>query len=256
VTPSLPSRPAAASAAKSQASADGFVDELSHGLAVRYDLSVSAVRSLALLVALLADDPLAPTAIRDPRGIVDRHVADSLVALELEPVRAARHVADLGAGAGLPGMPLAIALPATRFTLVESASRKCAFIGRAARRCGVSNVEVVCHRAESLRSDRERFDVVLARALAPLAVVEEYAAPLLALGGTLVVWRGRRDLGDEAVAARAADELGLELREILPVQPFAAATDRHLHLISKVSQTPTRFPRRPGIATKRPLGRN
>jgi 16S rRNA (guanine527-N7)-methyltransferase len=97
---------------------------------------------------------------------------------------------------------------------------------------------------------------VTARALAPLEVVAEYAAPLLAVGGTLVAWRGRRDADAEALAARAADQLGLEPGEIVQVQPFPGAKNRYLHLMSKVTETPLGFPRRPGMATKRPLGRN
>ena len=97
-------------------------------------------------------------------------------------------------------------------------------------------------------------DLVTARALAPLAVVAEYAAPLLALGGTLVAWRGRRDPVDEAAAGRAAAELGLEAREPIHVEPYPGALHRHLHVMVKVAPTPDRFPRRPGVARKRPLG--
>ena len=97
-------------------------------------------------------------------------------------------------------------------------------------------------------------DLVTARALAPLEVVVEYAAPLLRIGGTLVVWRGQRDPEREAAAAKAAEIVGIEVGEVLAVQPYPAARNRHLHLMSKVMETPARFPRRPGIAMKRPLG--
>ena len=97
-------------------------------------------------------------------------------------------------------------------------------------------------------------DVVLARALAPQPVVLEYAAPLLRLGGALVDWRARRDGHEEQAAATAARELGLELGEIRRVRPFAEATDRHLHVWVKTGATPERFPRRAGMARKRPLG--
>jgi len=85
-------------------------------------------------------------------------------------------------------------------------------------------------------------------------VVVEYTAPLLVLGGTLVAWRGRRDPSAEAVAARAAAEIGLEPAEVVQVQPYSAAENRYLHLMSKVTETPRGFPRRPGMALKRPLG--
>lgn len=223
-------------------------------LGVRYRLADGAVAKLESLLGLLVEDPLAPTAIRDPAVAIDDHLADSLVALELEPVVRARRAVDLGSGAGFPGLPLAIALPDTTFELVESVARKCAFIERAVRICDLANVEVVNVRAESWREGLGRFDLALVRALAPLDVVAEYAAPLLAVGGTLVAWRGRRDAEVEVAGIRAAAQLGLEAPEVLAVQPYADAQRRHLYLMSKVMDTPARFPRRPGVASKRPLG--
>jgi 16S rRNA (guanine527-N7)-methyltransferase len=197
------------------------------------------------------DDPEAPTTVSDPGAGADVHVADSLVALELEPVRAARRLADIGAGAGFPGLPLAVALPDAGVALVESSSRKCAFLERAAEAADAQNARVVCRRAEEW--DERELDVVCARALAPLGVLVEYAAPLLALGGSFVAWKGRRDDREEAAGAAAAGVVGLALVEIRPVRPFAGAEHRHLYLYSKVRSTPPRFPRRPGMARKRPL---
>jgi 16S rRNA (guanine527-N7)-methyltransferase len=223
-------------------------------LAERYDLPAEAVEQLRTLHGLLVEDPLAPTAVRDPRKVIDDHLADSLVSLELDAVRSAGTLADLGSGAGVPGLPLAIALPGASFVLVESAARKCAFLARAIARCGVANARAVHARAESWPEGIESFEVVTARALAPLAVVAEYAAPMLVVGGTLVVWRGQRDPAAEAAAARAAGALGLAPGQIVPVKPYPAAQSRHLHLMSKVTPTPSGFPRRPGMALKRPLG--
>ena len=224
-------------------------------LAARFGLPDETLSRLRTLHRLLVEDPLAPTALRDPAKVIDDHLADSLVALELEPVRGARSLADLGSGAGVPGLPLAIALPETTVALVESAARKCAFLERAVTACGVANARVVHARAEAWPEGVSAFDVVTARALAPLEVVVEYAAPLLALGGTLVAWRGRRDPEAEIVAARAAVELGLEPGEIAAVSPYPTAQNRNLHVMSKVRSTPAGFPRRPGAAMKRPLGR-
>lgn len=223
-------------------------------LAERFGLSESATAQMRELHRLLVGDPLAPTAVREPRKVVEDHLADSLVAVELDAVRSAGALADLGSGAGVPGLPLAIALPRVSVALVESAARKCAFLERAIVCCGVANARAVHARAESWPEGIESFDVVTARALAPLEVVAEYAAPLLVLGGTLVAWRGQRDPAGEAAAARAADALGLEPGPIVPVKPYPAAQNRHLHLMSKVTPTPSGFPRRAGIALKRPLG--
>lgn len=225
-------------------------------LARAYRLPAGAVESLAALLRLLAEDDSAPTTVRRTERAVDVHVADSLSGLELAVVRRASRIADLGAGAGFPGLVLAAALPDARVALVESVGRKCAFMERAIAAAGVANAHVVCARAEEWRDGLGANDVVTARALAPLAVIAEYAAPLLALGGALVAWKGARDPGEEADAGAAAAELGLEEREVRRVEPFAGAEHRHLHVYSKVRETPPRFPRRAGIARKRPLRRS
>lgn len=220
----------------------------------RYDLPSAAASGLVTLLATLDTDPTAPTTVRMPARAVEVHLADSLVALDLPVVRQAASIVDLGAGAGFPGLALAAALPETGVWLVESVGKKCAFIRRAASRAALSNVHVVHARAEELDSDVRDVDVVTARAVGSLALVAEYAAPLLILGGRLVAWKGRRDAAEEAEAARAAIELGLERVEIVPVTPHAAARHHHLHVYRKAAPTPDRFPRRPGVARKRSLG--
>jgi 16S rRNA (guanine527-N7)-methyltransferase len=97
------------------------------------------------------------------------------------------------------------------------------------------------------------YDAVTARAVAPLPVLAEYAAPLLSLGGALVAWKGARDKREEAAGAAAAAELGLAPASVLAVTPYAGSRNRHLHVYLKVDETPERFPRRPGIAAKRPI---
>jgi len=220
---------------------------------LKLDLSDKQARQLAAILALLTRDQHAPTAVRDPRAARDAHIADSLVALEVELVRAASTIADMGSGAGFPGLPLAVALPRARVYLVESQRRECEFLERASAAGLVENAHVVCTRAEEWEEGMRANDVVLARALAPQPVVLEYAAPLLRVGGALVDWRGRRTPGEEAQAVAAASQLGLELREIRRVHPFAGARERHLHVFVKVAETPARFPRRVGVARKRAL---
>ena len=226
------------------------VDELVR----RYDLGDGSGARLLGLIDLLARDDHAPTAVRDPGAAVDTHLADSLVALELAEVRRARAIADVGSGAGFPGLPLAIALPAAQVVLVESNGRRAGFLERAVGAVDLATVQVVNARVEEWEAGLGASDLVVVRALAPLPVVAEYAAPLLALGGVLVAWRGRRDLESERAAAVAAAELGLEPAEPRRVAPYAGAEHRYLHLMSKVRETPPRFPRRPGMALKRPLG--
>jgi 16S rRNA (guanine527-N7)-methyltransferase len=225
-------------------------------LAARYRLSEKGKAQLLSLLELVATTPHAPTTLRDPGSILDDHIADSLVALELSVVRSAREIADIGAGAGFPGLPLAIVLPSSSVTLVDGSSRKIAFIETAIRACGIDNAWAVHARAEEWPDGLRAFDLVTARALAPVGVVAEYAAPLLRVGGSLLAWRGRLEPADEAAAGRAAAELGLEVAAAVSVRPYPAATNRHLQLMLKVRDTPSRFPRRPGVARKRPLGAN
>lgn len=222
-------------------------------LAAQYALPERAPVALGRLLALLADDPSAPTTVREPATAVDAHVADALVALDLPQVRHAGRIADLGAGAGFPGLVLAAALPAAHVSLVESNRRKCAFLARALLEMGLANASVVAERAESWPEGIGTCDVVTARALAALPVLVEYAAPLLVTGGALVAWKGRRDAVEEADGAAAAEQTGMRRAEILPVRPWAGAEHLHLHLYVKVGLTPKRFPRRPGMASKRPL---
>jgi 16S rRNA (guanine527-N7)-methyltransferase len=225
------------------------------GLAARFNLPAAAVDSLAGLVRLVAADPHAPTTVRTPEAILRDHVADSLVALQLPSVARASAVADLGSGAGFPGIPLAIALPTSTVALVESSARKCDFLQRAVTAAGVRNARIVHARIEEWADGTESCDLVTARALASLPVLAEYAAPLLRVGGALIAWRGQRDSEEEAAAERAAGELGLEVLEPVLVHPYPQARNRHVHVMVKRTETPARFPRRAGIAAKRPLGR-
>jgi 16S rRNA (guanine527-N7)-methyltransferase len=222
-------------------------------LADRYTLAPTAVAQLRRFVELLVGDPLAPTAIRDRFDVINHHLADSLVALKLTPVRRARVALDLGSGAGLPGIPLAIAGPGTTWVLLESSARKCAFLERAVSACGITNIEVVHARAELFGDGAGQHDLVASRAVAKLVVTAEYAAPLLRVGGSLVAWAGRRSRADETAAAQGGRELGMEGPDVLRVEPFPEAEYRHLYVMSKVKATPSRFPRRPGAALKRPL---
>jgi 16S rRNA (guanine527-N7)-methyltransferase len=231
-------------------SAESGLDQL----AELHVLSGSQRDQLEILLGQLANDELAPTAVRLPADALNIHLADSLSALDLEVVRGAKRIADLGSGAGFPGLPIAVALPEADVRLVESQSRKCAFIERARRAARIENTSIVCQRAEGWPEGLGAHDLVLARALAPQPVVLEYAAPLMCIGGHLLDWRGRRDIEEEATASFAAEELGLTLVEVHHAAPFEEARDHHLHLFRKTRDTPELFPRRPGMARKRPLG--
>jgi 16S rRNA (guanine527-N7)-methyltransferase len=216
-----------------------------------HGLDGSVADRLAAVLELVRDDPTAPTSVRDPESGVHAHVADSLAGLAVPALADACRIADLGSGAGFPGLPLAMALPSARVDLVESLGRKCAFLERAIEVSATGNAHVACARAEEWPV--RDVDVVTVRAVAPLAILAEYAAPLLRDGGTMVAWKGRRDAAEEAAGAVAAAILGLEPQDVIDVPPFPGAEHRTLHVYSKVGETPARFPRRPGMARKRPL---
>jgi 16S rRNA (guanine527-N7)-methyltransferase len=205
---------------------------------------------LAAYLDALAD-PSAPTSVHDRREAERIHVADSLAGMEVPAVREGERIVDLGSGAGLPGLVLAIARPEAEVVLVESVGKKCAWLERTVETLGVENVRVTCARAEEL--EEAPFDVVTARALAALPVLCEYAAPLLREGGALVAWKGAVDAREEADGLHAAQVLGLERDEVRAVEPYPESERRTLHVFRKVSPTPEGYPRRPGMAAKRPL---
>jgi 16S rRNA (guanine527-N7)-methyltransferase len=213
-----------------------------------HGLDEVAISRLARLLELLAEERSAITTVRDPAKAVDVHLADSLVGVPF--VRDAPRLVDLGSGGGFPGLVLAIALPGAAVTLVESVARKCRFLERAVEELGLTNVEVDCGRAELLAPGR--FHVVTARALAALPVLLEYAAPILVDDGLLLAWKGRREPGESRDGAAAAEQLGMSEPAWRRVEPYAGV-ERHLVASRKVAPTPPGFPRRPGMATKRPL---
>jgi 16S rRNA (guanine527-N7)-methyltransferase len=220
----------------------------------RYELDSDQLAQLRAILLELQNDEQAPTTVTSLDEAIEVHLADSLTALEIGDVADASRIVDIGSGAGFPGLALAVALPDARVSLVESQGRKCEFLERACAAASVGNASIVAGRIEEWREGIARNDVVLARALAPQPVVLEYAAPLLSPGGLLVDWRGRRSMDGESSARHAAGLLGLRLREIRRTEPYEGALHHHLHVYEKVAETPTRFPRRVGVARKRPLG--
>jgi 16S rRNA (guanine527-N7)-methyltransferase len=218
----------------------------------RYGAAADANEPLAILLDLLAA-PTAPTSVHDPHRGLDVHIADSITGLEVPEIREAALIGDLGSGAGLPGLVLAAALPDVHFVLVESASRKCEFMRVAMAAMELGNVEVVCARAEEWRDGIGRCDVVCSRALAALPVLCEYAAPLLRPEGVLVAWKGALPEVEVADGYAAATHLGLARETVRSVVPFVGSERRTLHVLRKVAPTPPAYPRRPGMATKRPL---
>jgi len=188
-------------------------------------------------------------------------VADSLSGLEVAELSSARRICDIGAGAGFPGLVLALALPRAQVDLLESSGRKTGVIDRLIQAVELSNARSITARVEdfarlpaAVGGGAGAYDAVTARAVGPLAVLVEYAAPLLREGGVFVAWKGARDASEEGAGAAAAEKVGLAVGEVLPVKPYPSSENRHLHVYEKVAPTPAEFPRRAGMAKKRPLG--
>ena len=220
------------------------------------ELAPAARAALLKVLELLREDPASLSSITDERAW-QVHVVDSLTGLEVPELRQAGRIADVGAGAGFPGLVLAVALPAARVDLIESVGRKTGFIERAVAQVGIDNATALNARSEELAggAGREAYDVVTARAVGRLSTLAELASPLLREGGVLVAWKGKRDPDEEAEMARAAEVLAMRPEQILAVGDRAGSQHRHLHVIRKSGPPPGDLPRRPGVAKKRPKGR-
>jgi 16S rRNA (guanine527-N7)-methyltransferase len=222
--------------------------------AAELDVAIAPAAAAALIALLdrIALEPQNLTAIEGLEAGVDRHLLDSLAALAHPRVRGAAAAVDVGSGAGFPGLALAAVRPEMAVTLVEAEGRKADWLRRASD--GFPNVRVVADRSEHLAvAEREAFPLAVARALGPLPVALELTAPLVAVGGAVVLWRGDADdPRTEADGGRAAELLGLEPEPPLAVRPFPGAR-RRLQAFAKVAPTPGRYPRRPGRAAARPI---
>ena len=215
------------------------------------EVPVDTAMALAALLVAMAAEPQNLSSVTDLDQAVSVHVVDSLSGLLVPEIATARGIVDIGSGGGFPGLVLAVALPEIPVTLVESERRKADWLVRASAR--FPNVRVVADRSETLaRAERGAFPVATARALGPLPVVLESAAPLVEHGGAVVAWRGRRESDAVATADRAGAMVGLARLSDIDVTPIPGVS-RHFSVWHKVGVTPETYPRRPGMAAKRPL---
>lgn len=208
------------------------------------------------MLEMLAASHVSLSSVTDPGEARKVHVADSLSGLSCAEVRDARRAADLGSGAGFPGIPLALFMPACQFTLIDSVGRKVEFMNEVITALGLENVRAIKSRSEDWAAGegRESCDLVTARAVAPLPALAELASPLLTEGGHLVAWKGEAEPESERVIAENMDRLAMELIRDEVVVPFKGSRERRLYVLAKTGPTPEGLPRRAGMARKRPLG--
>lgn len=195
------------------------------------------------------------TAITDSEGIATKHFLDSLTAIQTGYVKG--KVIDVGTGAGFPGLVLKIAKPEIKLTLLDSLNKRINFLKEVCSEVGIDDVEFVHARAEDggkNRVYRGQFDTVVSRAVANLTVLSEWCIPFLKQGGYFLALKG--PLADEEVrdAKRAIKILGGRIEDVLEVQIPFTNLNHKIIIIKKVGQTPLRYPRKPGIATKTPIG--
>ena len=198
------------------------------------------------------------TAVTDEEEMLDRHLVDSLIALTVPGLLPERgSVIDVGTGAGLPGLPLALALPEVQFTLLDAQRKRLDFLRAVIDALGLTNVTLVHARAEDAGRDpalRERFDCAVARAVAPLPVLAEYLLPCVRVGGRMVCWKGPALADEMTQGRRAAHLLGGHAEEPIPVTIPGRDWAHVLMPVSKRSPTPKAYPRKAGTPSSRPLG--
>lgn len=196
------------------------------------------------------------TAIRDVPGIRTKHFLDSLSVVRVFAKTPPSCLIDVGTGAGFPGIPLKIIFPQIRLVLVESVGKKANFCQLVVDTLSLSGVEVQTNRAEELAHQpkfRERFDLVVARAVANMPVLAEYLLPLVHVGGKMIAQKGVSAHEETQSATHALKILGGELETILPVELPGVSDERFLVVVKKVAATPPQYPRHAGLPVKKPL---
>lgn len=218
-------------------------------------LDPDVVSRVEPMLDLLASSHTSLSSITSPAEARDVHVADSLSGLVVGEVATASRIADLGSGAGFPGIPLAVALPDSQVTLIDSVGRKVDFMSEVISVIGLDNAVAIKSRSEdwARAEGRESYDLVTARAVAPLEALAELSSPLLEEGGALVAWKGEREPDGEAAVARLRERLAMEVDRTVPVKPFRGSRERNLYVLRKTGPTPEILPRRAGMVRKRPL---
>ena len=198
------------------------------------------------------------TALTDEAEMTDRHYVDSLIVLTRpELLSGVSSLIDVGTGAGFPGLLLALWQPEIRVTLMDALRKRLDFLQAAAEALGLDNVRLLHARAEDAgrqAEHREHYDAAVARAVAPMPVLAEYLLPFVRVGGRALCWKGPAALEEMTQARRAAQLLGGQIGEPLPM-PIPGRDWQHLLIpIDKRSPTPKSYPRKAGTPSKAPLG--
>ena len=236
-------------------------EELPKGAAILdLELTPAQIKRFSLFCTLLlrANEHMNLTTITEPALVMRRHILDSLTVFPAIPGLGSAQcsLVDVGSGAGLPGLPVAIAAPLLRVTLIDSVGKKIRFIDETVERLGLENVRTAAARVENIGATwgRDHYDMCIARAVADTPVLVEYCAPLVRCGGKIVLYKNGDPNRELEAALRAGSKLGCHFASVFSVPTeLGVGQDRFLLILEKSSPTPTGFPRRIGVARKHPL---
>jgi len=238
-------------------SAPTFVAEELKQLDIEMSDAELAAMSSYLDLLLDANERFNLTGIKDRDQAWRRHIIDSMTVMPaISGLEDGEMVADVGSGGGLPGIPLAIAMPRLRFTLIETTGKKARFLEECVATLGLGNVSVVNDRAERLgqnRSHREKYMAAVCRAVGPMRELLEYTLPLVAVGGVLAAIKGPSVEQELRDAADALDLLGAGELQVVDAYPESFGIETVIVVIAKDRPTPKGYPRSPGTPRQMPL---
>ena len=196
------------------------------------------------------------TTITDPDEFAIKHFVDSIICANYPEYINAAKIIDVGTGAGFPGIPLSIISPEKEFILMDSLNKRLKIIDELCQRADIKNVVTLHARAEELaknKAHRERYDLCVSRAVANMAVLAEYCLPFIKVGGFLMAYKGPEAENEVKEAEHALSLLGGRAEEIRNGNLKEFGIDHKVVVIKKVSNTPSKYPRKPGTPTKEPL---
>jgi 16S rRNA (guanine527-N7)-methyltransferase len=228
-------------------------EELVKTIAPEVAVTEQMVASLKTYASLLKEwnEKMNLTAIVEENEVIEKHFFDCLIPAKSLPI-AHKKVADLGTGAGFPGLVWAIVFPSSEVTLVEATGKKCTFLNEVIKQCGLKNVKVLNMRAEEIKS-RESFDIVTARALAPMNILLEVSAPLVKVGGYFIAMKGSKGEEEFNKTGKEAKTLGLTLKDLKKEDLPNGEGARENFFFLKSEHTSGRYPRRWSEIVAKPL---
>ena len=216
-------------------------------------LKIGIMEQLELFYSIFLDwnSRLNLSSLKGEDDTIEKHFLDSLL---LGSHLTGKKGIDVGSGGGFPGLILAIANPENKFTLVESIGKKCKFLKFAKEKLKLTNVEVINGRAETLElSSNSNNDFATARAVASLAVTLEYVAPLLKIGGEYIAQKSSKFEEELELSKKSSNILGMEFKKIVKYILPSSGIERSLIIFEKSRETPNSYPRKVGMARKKPL---